>query len=87
MINGEHPLRLTPLPADDWTEHTRDALASLLLPERANPEGAGNVLSTLVRHPELTAAYLPFNAAAPTADLRGHATTQKECPGTESRCP
>ena len=62
MTVGQHPLRLTPLPAGDWTEHTRDALASLLLPERANPEGAGNVLSTLVRHPELTAAYLPFNA-------------------------
>jgi len=29
---------------------------------RANPDGAGNVLSTLVRHPDLTEAYLPFNA-------------------------
>ena len=26
------------------------------------PSGAGNVLATLVRHPDLTAAYLPFNA-------------------------
>lgn len=57
-----HPLRLTPLPADEWDERARDALASLIPTERANPVGAGNVLSTMVRHPGLTAAYLPFNA-------------------------
>ncbi|ETB31737.1 carboxymuconolactone decarboxylase, partial [Mycobacterium avium subsp. hominissuis 10-5606] len=57
-----HPQRLTPLPADEWDEDTRAALASLIPAERANPVGAGNVLSTLVRHPDLTAAYLPFNA-------------------------
>jgi 4-carboxymuconolactone decarboxylase len=59
---GEHPLRLTPLPADEWDERARAALASLIPTERANPVGAGNVLSTMVRHPDLTAAYLPFNA-------------------------
>lgn len=58
----QHPLRLTPLPAGEWDERTRAAIASLIPAERANPLGAGNVLSTLVRHPELTAAYLPFNA-------------------------
>lgn len=58
----QHPLRLTPLPADEWDERTRTAIASLIPTERANPVGAGNVLSTLVRHPDLTAAYLPFNA-------------------------
>lgn len=57
-----HPLRLDPLPAGDWDQRTRTALASLIPPERAHPGGAGNVLSTLVRHPALTAAYLPFNA-------------------------
>jgi 4-carboxymuconolactone decarboxylase len=57
-----HPLRLTPLPADEWGERARTALASLIPTERANPVGAGNVLSTMVRHPDLTAAYLPFNA-------------------------
>lgn len=57
-----HPLRLSPLPADEWDEGARTALASLIPAERANPVGAGNVLSTMVRHPELTAAYLPFNA-------------------------
>ena len=57
-----HPLRLAPLPADEWDERARAAIASLIPTERANPVGAGNVLSTMVRHPDLTAAYLPFNA-------------------------
>ena len=55
------PLRLTPLPAEDWDDNARKALASLIPPDRANPSGSGNVLSTLVRHPDLTGAYLPFN--------------------------
>ncbi|OBI36633.1 carboxymuconolactone decarboxylase family protein [Mycobacterium colombiense] len=58
----QHSLRLTPLPADEWDDSVRAALASLIPAERANPVGAGNVLSTMVRHPDLTAAYLPFNA-------------------------
>ena len=62
MTTDRHPPRVRPLPADEWTDLTRKALASLVLPERANPEGAGNVLSTLVRHLDLTEAYLPFNA-------------------------
>jgi 4-carboxymuconolactone decarboxylase len=57
-----HPRRLTPLPAEEWDDRARAALASLIPPDRANPSGAGNVLSTLVRHPDLTGAYLPFNA-------------------------
>jgi 4-carboxymuconolactone decarboxylase len=57
-----HPLRLTPLPADEWDERARAALSSLIPAERANPSGAGNVLATMVRHPDLTRAYLPFNA-------------------------
>jgi 4-carboxymuconolactone decarboxylase len=57
-----HPLRLAPLPAEEWDDRARTALASLLPPDRANPSGAGNVLSTLVRHPDLVGAYLPFNA-------------------------
>ncbi len=62
MAAEQHPLRLTPLPAEEWDERARTALASLIPAERANPGGAGNVLSTMVRHPDLTAAYLPFNA-------------------------
>ncbi|OBA58684.1 carboxymuconolactone decarboxylase [Mycobacterium sp. 1100029.7] len=61
-MSNRHPLRLTPLPAEEWDDRTRAALASLIPGERANPTGAGNVLSTLVRHPDLTRAYLPFNA-------------------------
>ena len=60
-MTDRHPLRLTPLPAQDWDDHARAALASLIPPDRANPNGAGNVLATMVRHPDLTAAYLPFN--------------------------
>jgi 4-carboxymuconolactone decarboxylase len=57
-----HPQRLTPLPAEAWDDRARAALASLIPTDRANPSGAGNVLSTMVRHPDLTQAYLPFNA-------------------------
>lgn len=57
-----HPHRLDPLPEENWDEAVRSALQSLLPPERANPNDAGNVLSTLVRHRDLTSAYLPFNA-------------------------
>jgi 4-carboxymuconolactone decarboxylase len=53
---------LTPLPAGEWDDRARAALASLIPADRANPTGAGNVLSTLVRHPDLVGAYLPFNA-------------------------
>lgn len=52
---------LTPLPAEDWDDHAREALAATIAPERRNPDGAGNALSTLVRHPVLAAAFLPFN--------------------------
>ena len=61
MANS-HPLRLTPLPADEWDERARTALSSLIPADRANPSGAGNVLATMVRHPDLTRAYLPFNS-------------------------
>jgi hypothetical protein len=60
-MTDRHPLRLTPLPADEWDDRTRAVLTSLIPAARANPGGAGNVLSTLVRHPDLTEAYLPFN--------------------------
>jgi 4-carboxymuconolactone decarboxylase len=61
-VTDRHPLRVGPLPAEEWDDRTRAVLASLIPAARANPGGAGNVLSTLVRHPELTGAYLPFNA-------------------------
>lgn len=54
-------MTLTPLPAAEWDDEARSALASMLPPERSNPDDAGNALATLVRHPELTRVYLPFN--------------------------
>lgn len=54
--------RLAPLSGEQWTDETRDALRSLLPPERRNPADAGDLLATLLRHPDLTHAYLTFNA-------------------------
>jgi 4-carboxymuconolactone decarboxylase len=52
---------LTPLPADEWDDATRAALEGAVAPERRTPDGAGNALATLVRHPRLAAKFLPFN--------------------------
>ena len=57
----ERLMRLPPLPADQWDERTRAALAALLPPDRRNPQGAGNAMATLARHPDLTETFLPFN--------------------------
>ncbi|MGA8547351.1 MAG: carboxymuconolactone decarboxylase family protein [Mycobacterium sp.] len=54
-------MRLSPLPADQWDDAARDAVASMLPEERRNPGGAGNLLSTLVHHPKLTRAFLRFS--------------------------
>lgn len=54
--------RLTPLPDDEWGDETRAALRSLLPEERRNPVDAGDLLARLLRHPDLTHAYLTFNA-------------------------
>ncbi|MCV7283432.1 carboxymuconolactone decarboxylase family protein [Mycolicibacterium flavescens] len=53
-------MRVAPLPAEQWDEAVDGAL-SALSPERRNPESAGNLLATLVRHPKLTKAFLRFN--------------------------
>src|SRR5882757_9420675 len=55
-------MRLSPLPADQWDDAARHAVAGMLPEERRNPDDAGNVLSTLVRHPKLTRAYLRFSS-------------------------
>lgn len=52
---------LTPLPGEDWDDHARQALASILPAGHRDPINAGNALATLVRHPALAAVYLPFN--------------------------
>jgi 4-carboxymuconolactone decarboxylase len=54
-------MRLPPLPGDQWDQKERDALGVLLPEHRLNPRGAGNALSTLVRHPRLTRRFLPFS--------------------------
>ena len=54
-------MRLTPLPADQWDDEVREAFRGMLPRARQNPEGAGTALSTLVRHPALTKAFLGFN--------------------------
>lgn len=54
-------MRLTPLPADQWDDAARHAVSVMLPEERRNPDDAGTLLSTLVRHPDLTRAYLKFS--------------------------
>lgn len=54
-------MRLPPLPADQWDDAARHALSVMLPEERRNPTGAGSLLSTLVRHPKLTSAYLKYS--------------------------
>ena len=55
-------MRLSPLPADQWDDAARRAVSGMLPEERRNPQDAGNVLATLVRHPKLTRAYLRFSS-------------------------
>jgi 4-carboxymuconolactone decarboxylase len=55
------PVRLPPLPADQWDDAVQQALAVMLPEERRNPGDASNILSTFVRHPALTKEFLQFN--------------------------
>jgi alkylhydroperoxidase family enzyme len=55
------PVRLPPLPADEWDDAVDDALSVMLPKERRNPENASNILGTFVRHPGLTKEFLKFN--------------------------
>ena len=43
-------MRVSPLPADQWDDAARHAVSGMLPEERRNPQDAGNVLATLVRH-------------------------------------
>ncbi len=51
-------MRLPPLPAEEWDDEVRAALAGMMPRARQNPDDAGNALATLVRHPALTKAFL-----------------------------
>lgn len=53
--------RLPPLPAEEWDDRTRAALAGLVPRSRQDPAGSGVALSTLVRHPDLAKVFLPFS--------------------------
>ncbi len=53
-------MRVQPLPADQWDEAVEQALSGMLPPERRNAEGAGNLMSTLARHPKLARSFLRF---------------------------
>jgi 4-carboxymuconolactone decarboxylase len=53
-------MRVQPLPADEWDEAVQRSLSGMLPPERCNRRDAGNLLSTLARHPKLAHAYLRF---------------------------
>jgi AhpD family alkylhydroperoxidase len=53
-------MRVRPLPADQWDDAVDKSLSAMLPAERRTPEGAGNLLSTLVRHPPLAGAFLRF---------------------------
>jgi 4-carboxymuconolactone decarboxylase len=59
---SERPRRLDPLPEDHWDDRARASLRPLLPADRANARDAGNILATMVRHPDLAHAYLTFNA-------------------------
>lgn len=52
---------LAPLPADQWDDEVVGSLRGFLPRDRQNPEGAGNAMSTMVRHPALTKAFMPLN--------------------------
>lgn len=54
-------MRVAPLPADQWDDAVDNALSGLMPAERRNPQAAGNLVATLVRHPKLTRAFLRFN--------------------------
>lgn len=54
-------MRLPPLPAEQWDDAVQQALAVMVPEERRNPDDASNILTTFVRHPALTKAFLKFN--------------------------
>jgi 4-carboxymuconolactone decarboxylase len=61
MSERRSPVRVSPLPEDQWDDAVDHALSGLLPRERRNPDAAGNLLATLVRHPKLTRSFLRFN--------------------------
>lgn len=58
----ERPVRLAPLRDDEWDERMVAALTVLVPEERRNPQGVGNAMGTMLRHPDLAEAFFAFNA-------------------------
>lgn len=62
LMNERSPaVRVAPLPADQWDDKVDAALSGLMPAQMRTPEIAGNLVSTLVRHPKLAKAFLRFN--------------------------
>ncbi len=66
---SDDPVRIPPLPPEEWPDSMKAALAALVPPEPRHPFPARrddrpkgiNVLGTLARYPALTRAYHTFN--------------------------
>jgi 4-carboxymuconolactone decarboxylase len=54
-------VRVTPMQPDEWDDDVVKALSVMVSPERMERRDVGSALSTLVRHPKLTRAFLRFN--------------------------
>ncbi|MGE2835597.1 carboxymuconolactone decarboxylase family protein [Mycobacterium sp. SMC-4] len=56
-------MRIPPLPADQWDDDKVQAvITTACSPDRRAPGASGNAIATLVQHPDLAGAYLPFSA-------------------------
>lgn len=56
-------MRVPPLPAEQWDDDKVQAvIAKATSPGRRAPGASGNAIATLVQHPDLAGAYLPFSA-------------------------
>lgn len=56
-------MRIPPLPHDEWDDDKVQAvIAKSTSPDRRAPGASGNAIATLVQHPDLAGAYLPFSA-------------------------
>ncbi|BBX17546.1 carboxymuconolactone decarboxylase [Mycolicibacterium duvalii] len=56
-------MRVPPLPADQWDdEKVQAVIRTACAPDRREPGESGNAIATLVQHPDLAGAYLPFSA-------------------------
>lgn len=54
-------MRLPPLPAEEWDDEVRAALAGFVPRARQNPDGVGVAVSVMARHPALSKAFFGFS--------------------------